>query len=178
MLYVNHYTFFGGVKMKKIMLLMMMSVALAACSTSPKSAKVVQNVNDTAPFPEAMPGYTRYAIHLPALKDENSARVEVLVGKDMNVDCNAHSLSATIKQQELKGWGYSYYVVDKAKDGISTLMACPESANKNQFVTIGNNIGTLNYNSRLPIVFYVPNDLTVKYRVWQADAKILQATAE
>jgi len=28
------------------------------------------------------------------------------------------------------------------------------------------------YNSRLPIVVYVPQGVDVKYRVWQADAKL------
>ena len=58
------------------------------------------------------------------------------------------------------------------------MMACPEGTNENKFVSINHKLGLLNYNSRLPLVFYVPNDLTVKYRVWQPEAKILQASAE
>ncbi|MCX8650012.1 serine protease inhibitor ecotin [Gilliamella sp. B2776] len=164
--------------MKKLLLLMLMSIVLPACSTTPKLNNPVQNANDTAPYPVAMAGYTRYAIHLPSLANENKARVEVLIGKEMNTDCNAHRLGGMIKQEELKGWGYNYYVVDKVNDGISTLMACPEGTNKNQFVTMNHNLGLLDYNSRLPIVFYVPSDLTVKYRVWQPGSKLLQASAE
>lgn len=163
--------------MKKLMLLALVSAALSACAV-PQLPKTVVNANDTAPYPEAMAGYTRYAIHLPALPDENKARVEVFIGKEMNVDCNTHSLAATIKQEELKGWGYSYYVVANETKGISTLMACPEGTTKKAFVTIYHNLGLLNYNSQLPIVFYVPNDLNVKYRVWQPKEKIMQADAE
>lgn len=164
--------------MKKLMLLMLMGVALSACAKSPNVPQAVQNINEIAPYPEAKVGYTRYVIRLPSLADENSAQVEVMIGKEMSVDCNSHSLSGTVKQEELKGWGYYYYVVDKVKDGASTLMACPQSANHNQFVTMYHNIGLLSYNSRLPIVFYVPSDLTVKYRVWQPNSKPLQATTE
>lgn len=164
--------------MKKIILITLMSVVLSACAKTPKIPNNIQNANDVAPYPEAMAGFARYVIHLPTLADENSARVEVLVGKDMNVDCNSHVLSGTIKQEELKGWGYSYYIVDKVNSGISTLMACPDTSTKTEFVTINHNLGWLNYNSSLPIVFYVPNDLTVKYRVWQPNAKVSQANVE
>ncbi len=173
---MNNFT--GEIKMKKLMLLALVSAALSACATTPRLPKTVVNANDTAPYPEAMAGYTRYAIHLPVLPDENNARVEVFIGKEMSVDCNAHSLAATVKQEELKGWGYSYYVVENVNNGISTLMACPANVTKNKFVTINHNLGWLDYNSQLPIVFYVPNDLNVKYRVWQPKAKIMQANAE
>lgn len=164
--------------MKKLMLLVLMSAVLSACATTPRIHKAVVNANDIAPYPKAMVGYTRYAIYLPSLSDEHNARVEVLIGKEINVDCNAHSLGATIKQEELKGWGYSYYVVENVNNGLSTLMACPTDATKNEFVTINHNLGWLDYNSQLPIVFYVPNDLSVKYRIWQPKAKILQANVE
>lgn len=157
---------------------MLMITALSACSATPKLPKTVQHANDTAPYPDAMVSYTRYVIHLPTLTDENKVRVEVLIGKEMNVDCNVHSLSGIIKQEELKGWGYTYYVVDEVNNNISTLMACPKGTNKNQFVTINHNLGLLDYNSRLPIVFYVPSDLTVKYRIWQPSSKLMQVTAE
>jgi|UPI00068F57F6 ecotin len=170
------YNIIGSNKMKKLALIMFMGIALSACSNTSKLPQTVQSINDVAPYPEASTGYTRYAIHLPKLTDENSAKVEVLVGKEMNVDCNFSHLATTLKQEELKGWGYNYYVVDKVYGEISTLMACPVSTNKNQFVTA--NLSWLDYNSRLPIVLYVPNDLQVKYRIWQPNAKILQANAE
>ncbi|OCG21723.1 serine protease inhibitor ecotin [Gilliamella sp. App4-10] len=164
--------------MKKLLLLALLGVALTACANSPKMKPVTQNANDTAPFPNAEVGFTRYAIHLPTIANENNAKVEVIIGKEMNVDCNLQNLGGVVKQEELKGWGYSYYVVEKTIGNISTLMACPEGKNKNQFVTINHNLGLFNYNSSLPLVFYVPNDLQVKYRVWQPKSKIMQAIAE
>ena len=164
--------------MKKLLLLTLLGVALTACANSPKKQPVVQNINDIAPFPAAQVGFTRYAIHLPTIADENNAKVEVIIGKEMNVDCNLQNIGGFVKQEELKGWGYSYYVVEKTIGNISTLMACPKGTNKNQFVTINHNLGLFSYNSQLPLVFYVPNDLQVKYRVWQPNAKIMQASAE
>ncbi|OCG15067.1 hypothetical protein A9G28_00560 [Gilliamella sp. Fer1-1] len=164
--------------MKKLLLLALLGVSLTACANTPKIKPVAQNANDTAPFPTAQEGTTRYAIYLPAIANENNAKVEVIIGKEMNVDCNLHNIGGTVKQEELKGWGYSYYVVEKAAGNISTLMACPEGSNKNQFVTLSHNLGLFNYNSSVPLVFYVPNDLQVKYRVWQPKDKILEANAE
>ncbi len=164
--------------MKKLMLLALMGIALSACANTQKTPQVVQKLNQIAPYPDAKIGATRYVIHLPTLKDETNAKVEIFVGKNMNVDCNVNHLAGIIKEKELKGWGYSYYEVDEVKGNISTMMACPDSASKNQFVTINHNLGLLNYNSQLPLVFYVPNDVTVKYRIWQPDLKVLQANAE
>ena len=164
--------------MKKLMLLVLMGVALSACTSAQKVQQTEQKLNEIAPYPDAKADATRYVIHLPGLKDEANAKVEILIGKEMNVDCNTRSLGGIVKEQELKGWGYSYYVVEEAKGSISTMMACPEGTNENKFVSINHKLGLLNYNSRLPLVFYVPNDLTVKYRVWQPEAKILQASAE
>ncbi|MCX8574602.1 MULTISPECIES: serine protease inhibitor ecotin [unclassified Gilliamella] len=164
--------------MKKIILVALMGVSLFACAEKTKLPETVQNVNDIAPYPEAKAGYTRFAINLPALPDENNARIELLIGKEMNVDCNSQRLAGTVKEEELKGWGYSYYVVEAGNGVLSTMMACPAGSNKNQFVTLHHNLGWLDYNSRLPIVIYAPNDFQIKYRVWQPDAKILPAKAE
>ncbi|WP_085247879.1 serine protease inhibitor ecotin [Gilliamella mensalis] len=164
--------------MKKLLLLTLLGVTLTACANSQKLPPVAQNANDTAPFPTAQAGFTRYAIHLPTIANENNAKVEVIIGKEMNVDCNLHNLGGVVKQEELKGWGYSYYVVERTVGNISTLMACPEGSSKNRFVTINHNLGLFNYNSSMPLVFYVPNDLQVKYRVWQPNTKIMQASVE
>jgi ecotin len=164
--------------MKKLMLLALIGVALSACANTQKSPQATQKLDEIAPYPDAKSGSTRYVIHLPSIKDEANAKVEILIGKEMNVDCNAHSLGGVVKQNELKGWGYSYYEVADIKGTLSTMMACPEGTNKNQFVTINHNLGLLNYNSRLPLVFYVPNDVTVKYRIWQPNSNVLQAISE
>lgn len=163
--------------MKKLALLVVGAAGalLAACSTSNTSS--LKSVNEVAPYPDAKDGYVRSVIYLPELKDEQNAKVELIIGKEMLVDCNIHRLSGTIKQEDLKGWGYQYYVVDKVGAGISTLMACPpDYKEKMEFVTINNDLGLIHYNSRLPIVVYTPQDVQVKYRVWTGKDTAKSAT--
>ncbi|WP_392559249.1 serine protease inhibitor ecotin [Orbus mooreae] len=169
--------------MNKIMstvALSVFAVMLAGCSANnDKTVVTVKSINEIAPYPQAEEGYTRSIIYLPELKNEQNAKVELMIGKDMLVDCNLHRLSGSISQQELKGWGYQYYVVNSNNNGISTLMACPlDVKEKMEFVTINNNLDLINYNSRLPIVVYAPSDLKVKYRIWSATNEVKSAVIE
>ncbi|EME1734887.1 ecotin, partial [Cronobacter sakazakii] len=45
-----------------------------------------------------------------------------------------------------------------------------------KFVTanLGEN-GMLNYNSKLPVVVYAPENIDVKYRLWKADETLVSA---
>ncbi|MDR5612660.1 MAG: ecotin family protein [Arsenophonus sp.] len=65
----------------------------------------------------------------------------------------------------------------KVSGPAATLMACPDKKQFKKFVTThlgeGNNI--VRYNSKLPIVVYVPNDMAVKYRVWSAPEELNSA---
>jgi ecotin len=58
------------------------------------------------------------------------------------------------------------------------MMACPEGKKRAKFVTAS--LGEhrlLRYNSKLPIVVYTPENIEVKYRIWQADEKVGNAVA-
>ncbi len=53
-----------------------------------------------------------------------------------------------------------------------TLMAPNPNAPKvNRFITLGGEPFLLRYNSKLPIVVYVPEGVEVRYRIWTADPK-------
>jgi ecotin len=53
-----------------------------------------------------------------------------------------------------------------------TLRAIDESQPKvDRFVTVRGEPNLLRYNSRLPIVVYVPNGVEVRYRLWRAAAE-------
>jgi ecotin len=41
-----------------------------------------------------------------------------------------------------------------------------------RFITLGGNPYIIRYNSRLPIVVYVPEGVEVRYRIWTAGAKV------
>ena len=126
-------------------------------------------------FPEAKEGYERYIVDVPKTDNDYDHKVELLIGKNIMVDCNHASLSATIEKVALKGWGYSYYEVSNIQRGPTTMMACPE-AKVEKFISIYDaKKTTLRYNSRLGSVIYVPKGYEVRYRIWSASKDVKQA---
>ena len=123
------------------------------------------------PFPLAKEGFERFVIALPHKErgEEDAFRVEIIVGKEMLTDgVNLVRLGNAIEQRTLDGWGYSYYVVSGSANIISTMMAPPEGAPLvKTFVTVAPL--HVRYNSRLPIVVYVPAGIEVRYRIWHAN---------
>ncbi|MBP2615078.1 serine protease inhibitor ecotin [Chryseobacterium jejuense] len=118
-------------------------------------------------FPKAKEGYKQVYIQLPVDKNENDLKVEVFVGAEKMLDCNNYSLMGEIKSQDLQGWGYNYYEVESKGDAAGTLMACLDKKLSKKFVTLKPEI--VRYNSKLPLVFYVPKDIEVRYRVLRPD---------
>lgn len=129
-------------------------------------------------FPLAEDGAERFVIVLPHKErgDENAFNVEIIVGKEMLTDgVNLVRLANTIEQRTLQGWGYVYYEVTGSSDTISTLMAPPEGTPLvKTFVTV--NPLHVRYNSRVPIVVYVPKGYEVRYRIWRASKTFERAT--
>ena len=151
---------------------------LALACASAYAAPAAQPLEKTAPYPQAEHGMKRQVIELPAQKDEASYKVELLIGQTLEVDCNVHRLGGQLTSKTLEGWGYDYYVFDKVTSPVATMMACPEGKKTAKFVTA--NLGEyslLRYISKLPIVVYTPENVEVKYRVWQADEKVESAVA-
>lgn len=121
-------------------------------------------------FPPAKEGMERFVIVLPHKErgEENSFKVEIIVGKEMLTDgVNLVRLANTIEARPLKGWGYTYYEVTGSSKTMSTLMAPPEGAVMvKKFITASPL--QVPYNSRLPIVVFVPKGYEVRYRIWEA----------
>lgn len=120
------------------------------------------------PFPAAKPRQTRWVIQLPAQSNETDWRVELIPGKQMQIDCNQHHLGGKLHAKTLKGWGYGYYEFISKGQITSTLMACPESSKRQAFVAAESLM--LRYNSRLPLVVYTDKAYQLQYRLWRADA--------
>ena len=125
-------------------------------------------------YPAAEAGFVRQVIFLPVLKNEDNAKVELIIGKTIDADCNTRGLIANIQEKTVTGWGYNYLLVDKVSGGPTTMMACPDNSKQKRFVPI-NGIGLQRYNSKLPLVVYTQADVQVKYRIWRPDAKTQQA---
>lgn len=120
-------------------------------------------------YPESLEGYERYVLLLPEIKDsQKELKVEIIPGVEMEVDCNKYGLSGEFVEKNIEGWGYSYLIFESDGSVRSTLMACPDDTRRIEVVTGATHL--MNYNSRLPVVVFIPkkDNLSVQYRVWQA----------
>ena len=124
-------------------------------------------------FPPAEQGMVRYVLQLSRKDDEAALKVELIVGKTVQTDGrNRYFFGGKIEAETIKGWGYTRYKVNKLGPMAGTLMAINPNAPKvDQFITLGGNPYLIRYNSRLPIVVYVPEGVDVRYRIWSARAE-------
>jgi len=120
-------------------------------------------------YPAPAEGMEQHILTLPSLDDEQNYMVEIQIGQTKMVDCNKHGLSGELTQDSVKGWGYQFYKVNQITDGPSTMMACLELAKKEAFLQIPGDL-KINYDSRLPKVFYLPKGSEIRYRVWRVES--------
>jgi ecotin len=121
------------------------------------------------PYPPAEEGYKRMVINLPLLVDEDAHKLELIIGKTIKVDCNHHWFGGQLTEEVAKGWGYTYFILKSVQGLASTLMACPpEMKDQETFVQVRGDGNLLRYNSKLPMVVYVPIDFEVHYKIWAA----------
>ncbi|WP_299809449.1 serine protease inhibitor ecotin [uncultured Shewanella sp.] len=124
---------------------------------------------ETKMYPAPQSGQVQHILTLPKLDNEADYMVEIQIGQTKMVDCNNHGLSGELKQHTVKGWGYNYYQVDSISEGPSTMMACFEQTKTEKFLPIADDL-MLKYDSRLPKVFYLPENSQVRYRVWKVES--------
>lgn len=160
--------------MKSLFLSTTIGLIVSGLSTVVNAAKL----EDTAPYPKAASGFTRQVIHLAPQTREGDFQVEILAGKTMTVDCNHPRLGGILEEKNLEGWGYPLYRLEKVIGPMSTLMACPDGTSKQDFVPVVGDGFLLRYNSKLPLVLYVPKDIEVRYRIWSASNKVEKAIQE
>ena len=125
-------------------------------------------------FPPADEGMIRYVLQLPQQDDESNFKVELIVGKTVQVDeKNRYFFGGNIEKETITGWGYPRYNVSKLGLMAGTLMAVdPDAPKVERFITLGGEPYIIRYNSRLPIVVYVPEGVEVRYRIWTAGAEL------
>lgn len=161
-------------------LLMAASTSAVAASMAVENGDLSQQpLEKVAPFPKAEKGMSRQVIYLPKQENEENFKVELLIGKTLEVDCNRHMMSGNLESRTLAGWGYDYFVLAKLSAPASTMMACLDGGKRPEFVAA--NLGDAamqRYNSRLPIVVYVPKDVEVRYRIWSASETIGRAVVK
>ena len=122
-------------------------------------------------FPPADRGMVRYVLQLPRQADESAFKVELIVGKTVQVDeGNRYFFGGKIEEVTIEGWGFPRYVVSKLGPMAGTLMAVDPNAPKvSRFVALGGEPYLIRYNSQLPIVVYTPEGVEARYRIWNAE---------
>jgi ecotin len=143
------------------------------------SAQAVPRL-DLKPYPAPGAAENRWVIQLPGVlrpsldpaisPDPADWRVELLVGRELEVDCNRQFFSGRITSEMIKGWGYKVYRVSDVGPVATTRMSCPPGTpTRRAFVPMGGKQPyVVPYNASLPIVVYAPKDLEVRWRLWKA----------
>ena len=129
--------------------------------------------DDLKAFPPAEKGMVRHVLQLPKQADESAFKVELIVGRTIQVDAgNRYFFGGRIEAEVIPGWGYTRYLVRQLGPMAGTLMAMdPEAPKVDRFVPLAGEPYLIRYNSRLPVVVYVPEGVEVRYRVWSAAAE-------
>ena len=141
---------------------------------------------DLKPYPAPAPGESRWVIQLPGVLRPSSDpaispnpadwRVELIVGRELELDCNPQILRGRIRAESVPGWGYRLYRVRGGELAASTRMACPPDQPKRRaFVPLAGQPTVVPYNASLPIVVYAPQDLQVRWRLWKAETRQREA---
>lgn len=139
---------------------------LLCCATASQAA-----TDYLKAFPSAEAGMVRYVLNLDPQLDESTFKVELIIGKTVEVDAaNSYFFSGQIEAVAVEGWGFTRYVVRDLGPMGGTLMAPDPLAPKiGRFIPLAGEPLLLRYNSRLPMVIYVPDGAEVRYRIWKAE---------
>jgi ecotin len=132
-----------------------------------------QAADNMKAFPPAAAGMVRHVLQLPAQADEGAFKVELIVGKTVQLEeRNKYFFAGKIEAENIQGWGFTRYKVDQLGPMAGTLMAVDPNAPKvARFIRLGGEPYLIRYNSRLPVVVYVPEGAEVRYRIWAAGAE-------
>ena len=114
---------------------------------------------------------TRHVIRLPKQQDESALKVELIIGKTVKTDAtNSYFFGGTLETENIPGWGFDRYILRKLGPMAGTLMAVdPNAPQVERFISIGGEARLLRYNSRVPLVVYVPAGVEVRHRLWRAE---------
>lgn len=152
---------------------------VAVASLLPWEADGAQHSDDLKPYPAPQEGFVRTVFRVPEVADEADRMVEILVGKNLLVDCNRTWFGGNLEERVVQGWGYPYFVLENVGPRASTMMACPPDEEKTEaFVSVRGDGFLVRYNSKLPVVTYVPEGFEVRYRIWTAGDDVKPARRE
>ena len=142
---------------------------VGACTNikNKESTETVYKANGDAVYP-TIEGMIPHAVTVSD-KGTNEAnyKVQLAVGKMMEVDCNQHNMEGVFEHETLEGYGYDYYVFKTNGNVASTMMACPDDTKTEKFISGKDHF--FSYNSKLVTPVYAPEDFEVHYTIWGVD---------
>ena len=125
-------------------------------------------------FPTPEKDYILQYITLPYVVSEENLKVEVYVGEDILSGYSSYTLNGEINEYTLEGYGYPYYIVKSEGLSLSSDAISFEN-NAKRFVYMPTKL--LSYNSQVPLVFYIPKNLKVRYRIYNNDNTLYNANS-
>jgi ecotin len=106
-------------------------------------------------------------------------KIELIIGRYLKVDaCRLNWYTGTLQENQVDGFGYYEIRNIKGPYVDPDAIACLEQMKFVQVYFHPENSGFLIYNSRLPIVVYVPDGFKVHYRIWKGYKKTGKAQVE
>ena len=150
----------------------MLKLMLAFCTLFVGSnAMAQQSAQDNLKaYPAPTDGMKRLVVYLEPKEEEEDYRVELMVGKTLEVDAaNRFFFAGSLEEETIEGWGFPKYLVKQIGPMAGTRIGVdPDAPKVKRFVRLGGEPKLLRYNSKLPLVVYVPKDAEVRMRVWVA----------
>ncbi len=102
----------------------------------------------------------------------------VVAGKMATVDCNHHWFTGNLTKKVAQGWGFNYYEITGISGPMTTLRGCVDDTKRQAFVKVNFADSLIRYNSKLPIVVYLPKGYQLKYHIWKRSQRARVATPE
>lgn len=160
-----------------------LAAALTACAQPappapaprPDAPRPVAPADALGGVPASLAGHQRHVVNLPPLDNERLHRAELLGGKTLRVDCNRHGMDGHFAPRQVPGRPDPYWVLVSKGEVMSTRMGCPPGSERQQFV--GAESLLVPYNSRLPLVVFVPDGFEFRWRAFDTRAAGLSAPA-
>ena len=126
-------------------------------------------VERVANYPKASKNQNRNVIWLDSKTNEVNYKVEIIAEIEGMKDCNDVFYAADFKEEDLKGWGYTYFLLENLSPPMSTEIGCFDQTKTMANLPIMISNSFIEYNSKLPIIIYAPKEVNISYKIWSTD---------
>jgi ecotin len=130
-------------------------------------------------YPEPKEGFKRVDLILPKVKDDKKYKVEISFSTEAEiVDCANGSFSFNRKSMKeeyaILPYRYPYFIIEnKAADILVSRDSDCKSEKKVKKKIYTGEVIMIEYQSSYPRPFYIPEDWTLEYRIWEVTDKYI-----